>query len=49
MTSQPLSITGTNYFAFDADPDSLYYRANVYDESEEEIFAVGNPVWNSKK
>lgn len=49
VTSQPLSITGTNYFAFDADPDSLYYRANVYDESEEEIFAVGNPVWNSKK
>ena len=49
VTSQPLDINSTNYFAFDANPDAMYYRANVYDEGEDEIFAVGNPVWNGEK
>ena len=35
------------YFAIDAE-DCKYYRANVYDVTEDYIFAVGNPIWNRK-
>lgn len=46
IASQEVNTTGANYFAFDADANAKYYRANVYDVTEDKIFAVGNPVWN---
>ncbi len=48
ISSQPISTTEMNYFAFDADPDAMYYRANIYDVTNNRIYAVGNPVWNDQ-
>ena len=44
---ETLSGTEMQYFAIDA-KDCRYYRAIVYDVTEEYIFAVGNPIWNTK-
>ena len=44
---QELTGTDPQYFAIDA-ADCKYYRAIVYDVTEEYIFAVGNPIWNKK-
>ena len=33
------------YFAMDTEP-CAYYRANVYDVTDNYIVAVGNPIWN---
>ena len=46
VSSQELSTTEMNYFAFKAREDAKYYRANVYDVTGDKLFAVGNPVWN---
>ena len=35
-----------SFDATDADADSKFYRANVYDVTLNKIFAVGNLVWN---
>ena len=35
----------TAYFAMDAE-DCKYYRADVYDVTEDYILAIGNPIWN---
>ena len=43
--SQVLKDNKTAYFAMDAE-DCKYYRANVYDVTDDYIFAVGNPIWN---
>jgi len=38
--------TGVSYYALDVDPTVRYYRAEVYDVTEDYIFALGNPIWN---
>lgn len=43
--SQEFNSAEAAYFAIDAE-DCKYYRANVYDVTENYIFAVGNPIWN---
>lgn len=43
--SQEFDATKTAYFAIDA-TDCKYYRADVYDVTDNYIFAVGNPIWN---
>ena len=48
IASQELNTAEMNYFAFDARSDALYYRANVYDVTEDKIIAIGNPVWNKR-
>ena len=47
VASQELEDTNdTRYFAMDVDPASRYYRVELYDVTEDYIFAVGNPIWN---
>ena len=46
IISQEISTTEVNYIAIDADPARNFYRANVYDVTDDYIFAVGNPIWN---
>ena len=36
----------TDYYAMDVDTDVMFYRAEVYDATEDYVFAVGNPIWN---
>ena len=38
---------GISYYALDVDPSVRYYRAEVYDVTEDYIFALGNPIWNA--
>lgn len=45
--SVDLNGTEPQYFAIDAE-DCRYYRAEVYDVTNDYWFAVGNPIWNSK-
>ena len=45
--SQEFDSAEKAYFALDAQ-DCKYYRADVYDVTEDYIFAVGNPIWNKK-
>ena len=45
--SQEFDSKEKAYFAIDAE-DCKYYRAIVYDVTEDYIFAVGNPIWNTK-
>lgn len=45
--SVDLDGTEPAYFAIDAE-DCKYYRAEVYDVTNDYWFAVGNPIWNSK-
>lgn len=48
VVSQELTDTEeTRYFAMDVDPASRYYRVELYDVTEDYIFALGNPIWNS--
>jgi len=44
-----IDLNGTDpvYFAIDAE-DCKYYRAEVWDVTNDYWFAVGNPIWNSK-
>lgn len=44
--SQELAGEERAYFAIDADPASKLYRVEVYDVTEDYIFALGNPIWN---
>lgn len=37
--------SATAYLAMDAE-DCRYYRANVYDVTDDYLFAVGNPIWS---
>lgn len=43
--SQEFDSAKPAYFAMDAE-DCKYYRADVYDVTDDYIFAVGNPIWN---
>ena len=43
--SQEFDSTKTAYFAIDAE-DCKYYRADVYDVTDDYIVAIGNPIWN---
>ena len=45
--SQEFDSAETAYFALEAE-NCKYYRADVYDVTEGYIFAVGNPIWNTK-
>lgn len=45
--SQEFDSAETAYFALNAE-DCKYYRADVYDVTEDYIFAVGNPIWNQQ-
>jgi hypothetical protein len=36
------------HLAIDADPDSAFYRAEVYDVNRGLRLALGNPIWNDK-
>lgn len=45
--SQAFKGSKTAYFAIDA-ADCKYYRADVYDVTDDHIVAVGNPIWNKK-
>lgn len=47
VESIELNGTDPQYFAIDAE-DCRYYRAEVYDVTNDYWFAVGNPIWNSK-
>ena len=48
VASQELTdTTKASYFAMDVDPTSRYYRVEVYDVTEDYIFALGNPIWNT--
>jgi len=47
VCSQVFDSTKMAYFAMDAAP-CRYYRANVYNVTEERIVAVGNPIWNKQ-
>jgi len=48
VASQELEDTNeAKYFAMDVDPASRYYRVELFDVTEDYIFAVGNPIWNS--
>jgi hypothetical protein len=44
--SREISGKEVAYFAIDANPDAKYYRANVFDVTDDKIIAVGNPIWN---
>lgn len=44
--SQEADLSQTVYFAVDADETKSFYRAEVYDVTEDRIVAVGNPIWN---
>jgi hypothetical protein len=44
--SEEISGVENEYFAIDANPDAKYYRANVYDVTDDKIIAIGNPIWN---
>ena len=46
MSEELTDPTGISYFAMDVDPSVRYYRAEVYDVTQDYIFAVGNPIWN---
>lgn len=37
----------TNYFAYDADASSKFYRVVVWDDTLNTRIAVGNPIWNT--
>ena len=45
--SVDLNGTEPQYFAIDAE-DCRYYRAEVYDVTNDYWFSAGNPIWNSK-
>ena len=44
--SAPVDCGKPSYFALDADPSVPFYRAEVWDETENLRLALGNPVWN---
>lgn len=44
---QEFRCTKPAYFAIDTE-DCRYYRADVYDVTNDYIVAVGNPIWNKK-
>ena len=47
VASQELTDTSVaNYFAMDVDPASRYYRVELFDVTEDYIFALSNPIWN---
>ena len=46
LFGKEISSSEMNYFAFDADENAKYYRANVYDVTADKLLAVGNPVFN---
>jgi hypothetical protein len=39
-------IKNTEYLSLDVDPNSRYYRVEIYNVTEDYIFAIGNPIWN---
>ena len=43
--SQEFDSTQPAYFAIDAE-NCKYYRADVYDVTDNYIVAIGNPIWN---
>ena len=45
VCQQEFSCSKSFYFAMDAEK-CRYYRANIYDVTDDYIFAVGNPIWN---
>lgn len=45
--SQEISATEENWFAFDVDPTVKFYRAEVYDVTDQIQIAFGQPIWNS--
>ncbi len=48
VVSQELTDpTQVSYFAMDVDASARYYRVEVYDVTQDYIFAVGNPIWNA--
>lgn len=34
------------YLSLDVDPNSRYYRVELYNITENYVFAIGNPIWN---
>lgn len=44
--SSQISGQEPEYFAIDADANAKYYRADVYDVTDDKIIAIGNPIWN---
>ena len=45
VLSEEFDAADAAYFAMDAQ-DCMYYRAEVYDLTEDYIVALGNPIWN---
>ena len=43
--TQEIDPSQTNYFAIDT-TDCKFYRAEIYNATEQYIFALGNPIWN---
>ena len=44
---QEISATEQNWFAFDVDPTVKFYRAEVYNVTDQVQIAFGQPIWNS--
>ena len=49
VCSQNVDLPNTCYVAMDADPAAKLYRVEVYDELEQYIVALGNPIWNEQE
>lgn len=47
VCQQEFSCAKPFYFATNTE-DCMYYRADIYDVTDDYIFAVGNPIWNKK-
>lgn len=39
-------LKDTKYLSLDVDPNSRYYRVELYNITENYVFAIGNPIWN---
>ena len=44
-----MSCEETFYYSQAADPSVGYYRVEIYDVTDNEMLALGNPIWNSAK
>ncbi len=48
VASIPFSCETPFNYNFSCNPDSLFYRVEIFDETRKTIIAIGNPIWNKK-
>ena len=46
--SREIRCDETTYFALDADDTKKFYRAEIYDNTQDFPIALGNPIWNEQ-